>query len=66
MMSDKERIVDDEEYIWEDIPDDDPRAIAHREKLWNELTHEEREAIDRDVAEAIARINGQRKQNKNK
>ncbi|MBO5280362.1 MAG: hypothetical protein J6B55_03975 [Clostridia bacterium] len=51
----------DEEYKWDDIPDDDPRAVAYREKLWNELTPEEREAIDRDVAEAIARINGNRK-----
>lgn len=51
-----------DEYKWDDIPDDDPRAIAHREKEWNELPPDVRERIDREVAEAIARIKRQREQ----
>ncbi len=51
-----------DEYKWDDIPDDDPRAIEHREKLWNELTPEEQAEIDREVAETVARVKAQRKQ----
>lgn len=45
-----------DEYKWDDIPDDDPRAVEHREKLWNELTLEEQEEIERRVAEMKKRI----------
>ncbi len=56
----------DEEYKWDDIPDDDPRAVAHREKLWNELTPEEQADIDKRVAEGIARIKAQQNQQNKK
>ena len=53
-----------EEYMWDDIPDDDPRAIAHAKKLWDELTPEEQAMIDRKVAETVARVMAERKKNK--
>ena len=49
-------------FILDDRPDDDPEVIERREKEWNELPPDVRERIDRDVAEAIARIKGEKKQ----
>ena len=51
-------------FILDDRPDDDPDVIARREKEWNELPPDVREKIEREVAETVARVMEQRKENK--
>ena len=51
-------------FILDDRPDDDPEVIARREKEWNELPPDVREKIEREVAETVARVMEQRKENK--